>query len=275
MVLEVGPDVSLTHAMYPPSLPMVATKSKWEVPVQSLQLLIPLRCTALPNPVTAATACTVLPPVQDIEEDDTLSIRCRPAKVIASEIAGTYNVDSSCMAMIYMSPSPYRDAFDEIMDIQRCDLTKFPTAGMSLLEQNGRLMLAHMSPSTPGAKIPRWRTRLRGAWLIKIDDRTVTTIDHVQKVFQTLSDNRATSAHLLFAHSEVQPDVSRQGLPIISSKPFSLLTHAQLNDWWEFSMVALQLSKKPTYDLVDSGEVLNVVTRVMRLTRRKLLKQHN
>ena len=184
-------------------------------------------------------------------------------------------MDSSCMAMIYMSPSPYHDVFDEIMDIRRWDFTKFLTAGMSLLEQNGRLILAHMSPSTPGAKIPRWRTWLHGAWLIKIDDTTVTTIDHIQKVFQTLSDNGATSAHLLFAHPEVRPDVSRRGLPIISSKPFLLLTHAQLNDHWEFSTVALHLSKKPTYDLVDSGEVLNVVTRVMRLTRRKLLKQHN
>ncbi len=74
IVSEVGPDVSLTHAMYPPSLPMMATKSKWEVPVRSLQLPLPLRCTTLPNPVTAATAPTVLPPVQDMEEDDALPI---------------------------------------------------------------------------------------------------------------------------------------------------------------------------------------------------------
>ena len=152
--------------------------------------------------------------------------------------------------------------------------TKCPTTGMSLLEQNGRLILAHMSPGTPGAKIPQWRTRLRGAWLIKIDDKPVTTIDDARKVFGTLSDNGATSAHLLFAHPEVGPDISRRGLPISSSKPFSLLTHAQLNDRWEFSTVASHLSKKPTYELVDSGEVLNVVTRIMHLTRGKLLKQH-
>jgi hypothetical protein len=195
--------------------------------------------------------------------------------VIASEIAGAYNVDSSCMAMVYMSPSPYHNAFDEVMDVQKCVFTKCPTAGMSLLEQNERLILAHMSPGTPGAKIPQWRTRLRGAWLIKIDDKMVMRIDDVWKVFETLSDNGATSAHLLFAHPEVRPDVSRRGLPIISSEPFSLLTHAQLNDRWEFSTVASHLSKKPTYELVDSGEVLNVVTRIMRLTRGKLLKQHD
>jgi len=132
-----------------------------------------------------------------------------------------------------------------------------------------------MIPSTPGAKVPRWRTQLRGAWLIKIAGKSVTTIDDASKVFESLSDNGATSAHLLFGHPEVRPDISRRGLPIISSEPFSLLTHAQLNDRWEFSTVALHLSKKPTYDLIDSGEVLNAVTRVMRLTRGKLLKQHD
>ncbi len=74
--------------------------------------------------------------------------------MIALDIAGTYNVDGSCMAMIYMPPSPYHDAFDEVMDIRRCDFTKYPTASIFLLEKNGQLILAHMSPSTPGAKIP-------------------------------------------------------------------------------------------------------------------------
>ena len=144
---------------------------------------------------------------------------------------------------------------------------------MSLLQQNGRLIQAHMAPGTPAAKVPRWRTRLRGAWLIKINDTPVATIDDAKEVFCSLSDKGANSTHLLFAHPEVRPDVSRRGLPILSSEPFTLFTHAQLNDRWEFSTVASHLAKKPTYDLIDSGEVLNVVTRVMRLTRGKLLKQ--
>ncbi len=103
----------------------------------------------------------------------------------------------------------------------------------------------------------------------------MSTIDDARKAFEKLSASGASSIHLLFAHPEIQPDISRQGLPIVSSKPFSLLTHAQLNDRWEFSTVAAHLQKTPTYDLVDSGEILNVVTRIMRLTRGKLLKQHD
>jgi hypothetical protein len=51
---------------------------------------------ALPSPVTVAAARTVLPPVEDVEDDDTLPLQCQRAHVIASEIAGAYNVDSSC-----------------------------------------------------------------------------------------------------------------------------------------------------------------------------------
>ena len=234
-----------------------------------------MRCTAIPNPVAGAAARTFLPPVEVVRDEATLPLPCRLAQILASALARAYNVDSSCMDMVYMSPSPYHNAFDEVMDIRKWDFSKHPTAGMSLIEQNGRLILAHMAPSTPGAKVPRWRTWLRGAWLVKIDDKSFTTIEDARKVFETLSTNGATSAHLLFAHPKVYPDISHRGLPIISSEPFSLLTLVQLNDRWEFSTVASHLSKKPTYDLIDSGEVLNVVTRVMRLTRGKLIKQHD
>jgi hypothetical protein len=70
----------------------------------------------------------------------------------------------------------------------------------------------------------------------------------------------------MFAHPEVCPDISRCGLPIVSSAPFSQLTHTQLNDHWEFSTVAEHLQREPSYTLVDSEEVLNIVTKVMQLT---------
>jgi hypothetical protein len=155
MVSEIGQaDIMFTNALYPLSLPMMEDKLKREVPVRLLQLPLPLRCTAQPNPVSAVAVCTFLPRVEDVRDDDTLPLRCRRAQVNTSEIAGAYNVDSSCMTMVYMSPSPYHDAFDEVIDIRKCDLSKYLTAGMSLMEQNGRLILAHMSPGTPGAKIP-------------------------------------------------------------------------------------------------------------------------
>jgi len=78
---------------------------------------------------------------------------------------------------------------------------------------------------------------------------------------------------LFFSHPELRRDIFNKGLPIISSAPFSQQTHDQLNRRWDFTSVAEHLRQAPPYDVVGSGDVLNYVTRVMKLTRGKLLRQ--
>ena len=69
-----------------------------------------------------------------------------------------------------MSPDPYHHAFKEELDLCKLDIGKHKTAGLSFFESNGRLLLAAMSPHTPGAQIPRWCINLCGAWIIQIND---------------------------------------------------------------------------------------------------------
>jgi hypothetical protein len=179
------------------------------------------------------------------------------------------------MAMIYLSPNPYFDAFEETIDIRRFDLSKHRLAGLCLTEHDGRLFLGGISPSTPAAKIPRWHTQIKGAWLIKVGTAVITSIDEVHEAFPQHVISGNDSVTLLFSHPEIQPDISHDGLPIISSTPFHQHVHDQLNNRWDFSTVAEHLRKAPPYSLVDNGGILNVVTKVMKLTRRKLLQQSN
>ena len=74
MVLEIGPANEFNNALYPPSVPMMVDKRKWEVPTRSLQLPLPLRCTALPNHVAPAAARTFLPPVEDVRDEASLPL---------------------------------------------------------------------------------------------------------------------------------------------------------------------------------------------------------
>ena len=176
--------------------------------------------------------------------------------------------------MIYMSPDPYFDAFEQPLDLRKFDFTKHATAGLSLYESDGRIYLAAMSPGTPAAKIPDWRTRVRGAWLIQIGDSVISSIADATLAFQLLAQNNSPSTVLLFAHPEIRPNLSHDGLPIVSSAPFTQQIHDQMNNRWEFSTVADYLrSCTPSSQHVDSGGVLNMVNRVMKLTRGKLLKQ--
>jgi hypothetical protein len=58
------------------------------------------------------------------------------------------------MATVYMSPDPYFDAFEEVIDLRKFDLHTHRTAGLRLINSDNRLILSGIAPSTPGARIP-------------------------------------------------------------------------------------------------------------------------
>ena len=193
---------------------------------------------------------------------------------LAAELVEEFKIGVSDMDRIYMSPDPYHEAFEQTVDLCKFDMATHQTGGLNLFESDGRVHLASISPSTPTACIHDRRTRICGAWLIKVDATPVANITDVAMAFAELRLNHLISTTLLFSHLEIRPSLSRNGTPIVSSAPFSQLTHDQLNNRWEFSTVVEHLQMwKPSYDIVDSGDVLSVVTQVMRLTRGKLLKQ--
>jgi hypothetical protein len=192
----------------------------------------------------------------------------------ASTIADECKIGSNAMEVIYMSPNPYHESFDELLDLRRFNLTHHSTAGLSFVECDGKVFLAHMVPGTPGAKIPCWRTRICGAWLIKLGTYLVQSINDVCTTLTSIQSTGGTHVPLLFSHPELCPDISHRCLPIVLSAPFfTQQVHNQLNDQWEFSTVHEHLRRNPSYQLVDNGGVLNVNTCVMKLTRGKLIKQ--
>ena len=161
----------------------------------------------------------------------------------ASDIVLEYNIERNDMAVIYMSPDPYHVAFAEVIDLWRFDFNRHQTAGLCLAHVNGRLILGGIAPSTPAAKIPQWRSRIKGAWLIKIGDTAVSSISEAQTAFAALETAHNSSVTLLLSHPEIQQDISHDGLPIVSSAPFTQHIHDQINHRWDFSTVADYLRK--------------------------------
>ncbi len=121
--------------------------------------------------------------------------------------------------------------------------------------------------------VPYWRSRIKGAWLIKVGNSPVFSLADAQEAFAKASVSGLPSLTPLFSHPEVRQDISHNGLLIVSSAPFSQHIHNQLNKRWDFSTVAEYLQKTPPYDIVKDGNILNYTTRVMKLTRGKLLQQ--
>ena len=55
-----------------------------------------------------------------------------------------------------------------------------------------------MTTGTAEAKIPDWRTRLQGAWLIKIRDNIISSIDDASSTIRTLLESGTRSVTLQF-----------------------------------------------------------------------------
>jgi len=256
---EEGNVITLIPAPWPLLLSPKLKAAHWCVPASCRTTPLPLQETALPRPIAAAAARV-------------LSNTDAPPPT-ALYIVLDYNIGRDNMVLIYMSPDPYNEAFEEVLDLRRFDFSRHRTAGLCLAHVNGRIILGGIAPSTPAAKIPRWRSGLKGAWLTKICNTMVSSISEAQMAFVALGTTGTSLVTLLFSHPEIRKDISHDGLPIVSSAPFTQHIHDQLHHCWDFSTVADYLRNAPPYDIVESGDVLNYVSHAMRLTRGKLLKQ--
>jgi hypothetical protein len=218
---------------WPPCAPgKLLTPKEWQVPDLCTWLRLPL-----PNmPVLVPTRRSVGAKAATAHAMAPTPRRARPPR--ARDIMLDFDVTRRDMAMVYMSPDPYFDALDETINVKHVNLKKHTTASLELYESSGRVFLQSMTPGTAAAKIPDWRTRLRGAWLIKIGNTIISSMDDASSTIRRLIESGARSVTLQFSHPEIRPNLSCNGLPIVSSAPFTQHVHDQLNNWWEFTTVA-------------------------------------
>jgi hypothetical protein len=72
----------------------------------------------------------------------------------ATAVSLSYGITAADVAQVYLSPTPYNDAFGEELDLQKFDFSRHRAAGMAFLPKDNRLILANMVASTPGARVP-------------------------------------------------------------------------------------------------------------------------
>jgi hypothetical protein len=93
-------------------------------------------------------------------------------------------------------------------------------------------------------------------------------------VFHDLYLNNAASCVLLFAHPELSHSLSNKGLPLLCCDLISQISINQLSDRWTPPCPTPDNAPKhPTFNVVIDGNVRNVITKVMKLTQGKLMKQ--
>ena len=195
-----------------------------------------------------------------------------------------FGISSKDMALIYLSPSPYSNAFEEVIERRYFGRTKHATGGMCFTNKNKCLILTDIRPSTPAAKIPRWRSQIRNAWLIKVFGQAVLTENDVTTALELFLKSNQQNCNLLFAHPEIRHGLTNDGLPQIA---FDQLNHRLLLRPSDEDIRAYipYIPPKPItgfrifdtldWDMDDPFDVYNCLTQVHRLTCRKLRKQDN
>ena len=86
------------------------------------------------------------------------------------------------------------------MELRRTRAKPHPTEGLVLERYHGRLLLRDMDKGTSGSRMIRWRSRMRGAWLRKINDTTVDSVAEVELAFSKLRQDGAEQCTLVLLH---------------------------------------------------------------------------
>ncbi|EJK69950.1 hypothetical protein THAOC_08742 [Thalassiosira oceanica] len=168
---------------------------------------LPLGEVFSPRPMAAAAARVSISPYADTSMAPTVN---------DVDLATSYGVTRRDLAQIYLSPHPYEDAFEETLQMATFKQSANPLAGLRLDNRDGRLILREMMPGTPGHRIPRWKSRLRQAWLVAVNGIEVSTTDEVATVLSQVIASDQPECSLLFAKPEIRHGLTNDGIPQVN-----------------------------------------------------------
>ena len=182
------------------------------------------------------------------------------------------------MAPVYFSPDPFHKEFEETLDMRRYGAYDKPTGGMVFEKSYGQLVLQNIVPSSPAAKIPAWRTRIRGDSLWKVGQTLVESEDEVVTALASLHRDGVEHCNLVFSHPEVSPGLANDGIPQVNLGQMNP-RHMMNPSFCSATMVGTQggsfIPDQPhnvLNGIKESGGLLNYMSKAMKLTRGKLMR---
>ena len=215
----------------------------------------------------------VTPP--DVDDIDDVDSRPTTSRVNGDvKVVHDFDITHRDLRQVYFSPSPFNAAFEETLEKRYLlpqALARNPHGGFEFTISDNRLYLSRIKEGTPFAQLPRWRSRLRGAWLIQIDDVTIESLDAVSLALSTSAAKPGSQCVLFFSHLEVQTaGLTTEGIPQIAIDQMNPLVHLSC----PLPQVGVsEAVREPQFRIVADGESSSLVSNATRLTRGKLMKQ--
>lgn len=98
---------------------------------------------------------------------------------------------------IWLSNDPFHNRLTIMVDVKG----QHPTLGMQFTKTTTghRLQLTNILPSTPAAKIPKWRSTLRWSYILEIDGTPINNIEDVEKAIANARTEQRFKTQCIFA----------------------------------------------------------------------------
>lgn len=276
LLYDMGMESETETTMAPPSQPR--QQAPWPpicisilkpTPASAKQQVLPLRMSSTPDlKETNARAATTDMPIYQCHSN-------QAPRVHRMSIIEDMQLDKDeTFAQIYLSPSAYHEAFEEKINLRQWNINDHHTAGMNLIQRDDRLILASILPSTPAAKIDKWRSRCRGAWLMEVGGLPVSQISDVERILRNLKQRGMNECTLILAHAELKEGLTSMGIPQLHLDQFNpryilnidCITHQsptylQSGGVWQYSFSKLtrgKLVKQPDWEDWQKSEWLQL-----------------
>ena len=178
----------------------------------SIQLPLPFRITAEPPLVATRLAYLAKEQcwarVHDLYAHTVLEGKDKDAVVLDE-----YFITKWDIIQVYFFLHAYHANFDIKHNLKKVNDYQQPCAVMNFWFDNAQLILTNIVPRSSAAKIPRWRHRMRNAWLQKVGDIKVSSVADVKRAILALSTQPRPSYILTFSHPEIKHGLTNDGVP--------------------------------------------------------------
>jgi hypothetical protein len=190
------------------------------------------RSDVLHEPACQVTPCTTTEPM--MTDPHQIALDTTPGCIPPTTTEPTYTAAAAKVSarlqddelydnirLFNITLNPYGPSICERLSIQG----NHPTAGLILIQDpnySDTVRLQAISPGTPSAKIPRWRSRLRGAIIRRIGTQSISTIDQVITYIAETRKLKRSQIEVEFANG---PDSSTngQGVPQLHFDQLSVI----------------------------------------------------
>ncbi len=193
-------------ALYPPTS-CLKSKGPNKLPIVARHLHLPLQ-----ESVTLSTYGTRADTVMVDDPFSGTVLQCNHDVMIVTK----FGITLQNMEQVFFSWTAYNDAFEEYLDMKHFYPTSHPASGMHFFTEGDCLILQHMAKGLLCTKIRNWRSRLKGAWLISLNDRPVLSVKDINEIFEECLTSGSPQCTLLFSHPDVRHGLTNEGIPQIS-----------------------------------------------------------